>query len=154
MPSKKNNLKGKSILRTLLFWRLMEYWHCFPLVMMFGFYIWIKVSKNGPGKIFKGCLSQILLGPFLNTLSHFSMTCISVLFDKLIPFHQFFKSKNQFMLLSAGDLFQGLFVQFQNSCFPEILFTTNLYFRLKRSARITRVYTHKILLIWISELSY
>ena len=32
--------------------------------------IWDKVFKNGPSKIFKGCLAQILLGPFLNTLSH------------------------------------------------------------------------------------
>ena len=34
-----------------------------------------KVFKNGPSKIypfkfFKGCLPQILLGPFLNTLPH------------------------------------------------------------------------------------
>ena len=29
-----------------------------------------KVFKNGPSKIFKGCLPQILLGPFLNTLTH------------------------------------------------------------------------------------
>ena len=29
-----------------------------------------KLFKNGPSKIFKGCLPQILLGPFLNTLSH------------------------------------------------------------------------------------
>ena len=27
-------------------------------------------SKNEPSKIFKGCLPQILLGPFLNTLTH------------------------------------------------------------------------------------
>ena len=33
-----------------------------------------KLFKNGPSKIFKGCLPQILLGPFLNTLSH---VCIS-----------------------------------------------------------------------------
>ena len=45
-------------------------------------YIWVKVFKNGPSKtcgrqslknvlqIFKGCLPQILLGPFLNTFSH------------------------------------------------------------------------------------
>ena len=39
--------------------------------------------KNGLGrpyhfKIFKGCLPQILLGPFLNTMTHFSL-CISSL---------------------------------------------------------------------------
>ena len=28
---------------------------------------WDKVFKNGPSEIFKGCLPQILLGPFLNT---------------------------------------------------------------------------------------
>ena len=50
-------------------------------------YIWVKVFKNGPSKIcgrqplknlgrsyhfkfFKGCLPQISLGPFLNTLTH------------------------------------------------------------------------------------
>ena len=42
--------------------------------------IWDKVFKNGPSnfcvsrpysfKFFKGCLPKILLGPFLNTLSH------------------------------------------------------------------------------------
>ena len=44
-------------------------------------FTWDKVFKNGPSKIcgkqrlkymkfLKGCLPQILLGPFLNTLSH------------------------------------------------------------------------------------
>ena len=48
-------------------------------------YKWDKVFKNGPSKIcgrqplknpfkfFKGCLPQILLGPFLNTLSQISL---------------------------------------------------------------------------------
>ena len=40
---------------------------------------WAKAFKNGPSKIcgqtislqiFKGCIPQILLGPFLNTLAH------------------------------------------------------------------------------------
>ena len=31
---------------------------------------WDKIFKIGPSKIFKGCLSQYLLGPFLNTLTH------------------------------------------------------------------------------------
>ena len=30
---------------------------------------WNKVFKIGSNKIFKGCLPQILLGPFLNTFS-------------------------------------------------------------------------------------
>ena len=30
-----------------------------------------KVFNNGPSKIFKGCLPQILRGPFLNTLPYF-----------------------------------------------------------------------------------
>ena len=30
---------------------------------------WDKLFKNGPSQIFKGCLPQILLGPFLNTFS-------------------------------------------------------------------------------------
>ena len=33
-------------------------------------YIWDKVFKNGPSKIFKGCLPQILFGPFLDNLTH------------------------------------------------------------------------------------
>ena len=36
--------------------------------------IWVKVFKNRPSKIFKGCLAQMLLGPFLNTLSHIFST--------------------------------------------------------------------------------
>ena len=32
--------------------------------------IWDIVCKNGPSKLFKGCLPQISLGPFLNTLPH------------------------------------------------------------------------------------
>ena len=36
--------------------------------------IWDKVFKNKPSKkFFKGCLPQILLGPFLNTLSHIAV---------------------------------------------------------------------------------
>ena len=31
----------------------------------------LKNSRMDQLKIFKSCLSQILLGPFLNTLSHF-----------------------------------------------------------------------------------
>ena len=56
----------------------------FVQVALSGTYIWDKVFKNGPSKIcrrqplsrpyafkvFKGCIPQILLGPFLNTLSH------------------------------------------------------------------------------------
>ena len=34
---------------------------------------WDKVFKNGPSKIFKGCLPQISLGPFLNTLSQITV---------------------------------------------------------------------------------
>ena len=30
----------------------------------------VEDSRPYPFKFFKGCLSQILLGPFLNTLSH------------------------------------------------------------------------------------
>ena len=46
--------------------------------------IWNEVFKNGPSQIcgilslknlkcFKGCIQKILLGPFLNTLSHLSI---------------------------------------------------------------------------------
>ena len=62
-------------------------------LMTYCSFIWVKVSKNGPSKIcgrqplqnwsdmvclsrpyhfkfFKDCLSQVLLGTFLNTLAH------------------------------------------------------------------------------------
>ena len=51
--------------------------------LLLSYFIWDKVFKNGPSEIcgrqplsnlkwlFKGCLPQILLGPFLNTLPHF-----------------------------------------------------------------------------------
>ena len=53
--------------------------------------IWDKVFKNGPSKIcgrqplsfFKGCLPQILLGPFLNTLSHFIPPLYSLAYSLL-----------------------------------------------------------------------
>ena len=35
--------------------------------------VWSACSKPYPFKFFKGCLPQILLGPFLNTLSHMSI---------------------------------------------------------------------------------
>ena len=37
---------------------------------------WVKIFKNGSSKIFKGCLPQILLGPFLNTLAHMQISKI------------------------------------------------------------------------------
>ena len=33
--------------------------------------IWSALSRPYSFKFFKGCLPQILLGPFLNTLTHF-----------------------------------------------------------------------------------
>ena len=37
-----------------------------------GFIIWVRVFKKGQSNIFfKGRLPQILLGPFLNSLTHF-----------------------------------------------------------------------------------
>ena len=56
-------------------------------IYSFIYVIWVKLFKNGPSKIcgrhpsknlkctsnfFKGCLPQILFGPFLNTLTHIS----------------------------------------------------------------------------------
>ena len=45
--------------------------------------IWDKVFKNGPSKIFKGCLPQTLLVLLLNALSHIYLfihvsTCVSL----------------------------------------------------------------------------
>ena len=46
-------------------------------------FIWGKGFKNGPNKTFKGCLSQILLGPFVNTLSHICKQVVSnIITDK------------------------------------------------------------------------
>ena len=36
---------------------------------------WVKVFKDGPSKIFKGCPPQILLGPYLNTLTQIVKHC-------------------------------------------------------------------------------
>ena len=70
-------------------------------------FIWVKVFKNGPSKtcgrqplkirsdmvclsrsyhfkFFKGCLQQTLLGPFLNTLTHF-------ISDQLVLKHLLYK---------------------------------------------------------------
>ena len=46
-------------------------------------HIWDKIFKNEPSKIFKGCLLKILLGPFLNTLPHFSRHLLQILKDIL-----------------------------------------------------------------------
>ena len=61
-------------------------------------YIWVKVFRNGASKIcgrqplktfkwsrpyhmkfFKGCLPQILLGPFLNTLTHIEQGPVKII---------------------------------------------------------------------------
>ena len=47
-------------------------------------HIWDKIFKNGPGKNFKGCLPQILLAPFLNTLSHIKLLFTSLRFSSLV----------------------------------------------------------------------
>ena len=47
-------------------------------------HIWDEVFKNGPSKSVEGCLPQILLGPFLNTLSHIYVvdkSCKKVLYQ-------------------------------------------------------------------------
>ena len=55
---------------------------------------WVKVFKNEPNKMkmilppltdliysnFKGCLPQILLGSFLNTLTHFTFNALTHIF--------------------------------------------------------------------------
>ena len=83
----------------------------FPMLKMFSFK-WITLFKNGPSKIcgrqplknfrdivclsrpyhfkfFKGCLPQILLGPFLNTLTELSLLILLRLthFIPLVSFH-------------------------------------------------------------------
>ena len=39
-------------------------------IAVFAMNIWLKVFKNGPSKIYGRQPLKILLGPFLNTLSH------------------------------------------------------------------------------------
>ena len=45
-----------------------------------------QVFKNKPSKIFKGCLPEILLCPFLNTLSHLFPTHLNTKTVGLIQF--------------------------------------------------------------------
>ena len=89
--------------------------------------IWDKVFKNGPSKIcgrqplknlkghglykqitlrmFKGCLPQILLGPFLNALSH-KLHLQSTHFKSIyIPFfYPLRMSKNLWFFMFSGDM--------------------------------------------------
>ena len=50
---------------------------------------WVKVFKNGTSKIcgrrfkfFKGCLPQMLLGPFLNTLNQMNVSVMLMMIEK------------------------------------------------------------------------
>ena len=52
--------------------------------------IYEKVFKNGPSKIFKGCLPQILLSPLLNTLSNI---CLPLYFEILFLEINYIKNK-------------------------------------------------------------
>ena len=45
-----------------------------------------QVFKNGPFKLFKGCLPQILLSPFLNTLSHLFCVKNETLYDEAVTY--------------------------------------------------------------------
>ena len=47
------------------------------------------LSRSNPFKFFKGFLPQILLGPFLNTLSQIYMSALQMLYHlkKLFPYH-------------------------------------------------------------------
>ena len=48
--------------------------------------VWSAFSRSYPFKFFKGCLPQILLGPFLNTLSHIYILN-TILLSQNWPFH-------------------------------------------------------------------
>ena len=48
--------------------------------------IWEKAFKNRPSKIFIGCLSQILISPFLNTLPHMFLETLNQ-FSANLPFN-------------------------------------------------------------------
>ena len=68
-------------------------------IINYKMYIWDKVIKNGPSKVcgrqpypypfefFKGCLPQILLGPFLNTLTHIQWQTVQSCMSTSITFH-------------------------------------------------------------------
>ena len=79
----------------------LSFFEEFFVVYPFFSNIWDKVFKNGPSKIcgrqplknskgygllikfFKGCLPQILLGPFLNTLSYILFYVLLEILDRI-----------------------------------------------------------------------
>ena len=67
---------------------------------------WGKIFKNGPSKtcgrqIFKGCLPQILLGPFLDTLSQISLQVMITSFPEVFISSKYEFNLNYYFLFGA-----------------------------------------------------
>ena len=119
-PKKKVPLESEiipllPILYEILLLPVYVYW-------IFAWNIWIKVFKNKPRKIcrrqsltnlyvkfFKGYLSQILLGPFLNTLTHFSF----LNFDEKLQKKKVCSGKFRKFLLNKSTVIKAAGVQDQ-----------------------------------------
>ena len=56
--------------------------------------VWSALGRLYPVKIFEGCLPQILLGPFLNTLSHTKCNLIGSSELNKIPYFRIKSEKN------------------------------------------------------------
>ena len=56
--------------------------------------IWSASNRLYHFKLFKGCLPQIFLGPFLNTLTHISFCKLKVIFRPTCRFGNFFRFKD------------------------------------------------------------
>ena len=70
--TKRKEKKHENILLFISFHLILLY-----VRNVFRFSMAIFLSPNCKRKFFKGCLPQILLGPFLNTLSHMWLICKS-----------------------------------------------------------------------------
>ena len=55
-----------------------DWWDCDTDIATMQMIVWVKVLKNAPSNIFKDCLPHILLGSFLNTLTHMESFCGSI----------------------------------------------------------------------------
>ena len=64
LPQKSFLENTQVLLKTWITYKVFRF-HLVALII-----IWDKAFKNGPSKIFEGCLPQILLDPFLNTFPH------------------------------------------------------------------------------------
>ena len=100
-----NGLYNKKWPKIITFKKMEQQWeNSLPETMRMSFWsntsIWVTVFKNGPIKIrgsrpnhfklFKGCLTQILLGLFLNTLTYMELHDRVVLYVICILYVSYF----------------------------------------------------------------